>query len=873
MKKAKFKLSLGKSIILGLLAIVLIVVAILVVRWLLLFQLNYDYKKDLTSYGYEDGTTFKPIDEAKSDVTDEGFVLGAQNDTLKVYVNPTNGYVAIYDKRNNTITYSNPLKADEDEVATGINKSFMKSQIIVDYFGSNRLQGTMNSFDDCVAHEQLEIQSIKDGFRFVYTIGSIETKLGIVPLYMSQETFDKLLTKMKDSDAAQFKTKYKPEPGLKEGYLKLIPGVAEKHQGLQTIQTQLAEAGFTKADYIVEMSNSGMDDAVPLTFTVPLEYRLQDDAVTVSVPLNKVTENGGGYIYRMQINRYFGCAGPEEEGYILVPNGCGGIINFNNNKLTAANYSEFVYGIDPLTAEYSQIENAITSKMALYGIFRKNTAVFTTIEDGATFTTLTAGISGKITSYNAVYPTFVLRGSDTLQMFGATGSEAALPIIEDKFYDANLEIRYTMLYGEDVSYSGAANYYRERLIKEGKLTPDGDATVVSKDDIKFYYDVLGATSMVKFFLGTQYNGTYAMTTFDQAINISNDLASKGIKNQVMNFQGWMNGGFSHDAVNRVKLVNQLGNRKKFEKLSKTLAENGGTFYADAALQQVTSISKHYEESNETSRYYASGYNCELGLVNPTTLRKTAGLGYDENRYYLLSPRYLGRYIDIYVDKTKGMNFSGYSFRDLGDVIHSDKRKSCVVNREEALDIIRAGFEDFKSTGKNVMVSSANDYAWQYADDIINVPMNTNEYLIIDEEVPFYQMVIHGCVDYSGLLVNMTEKADNRDVVLELIEKGASPHFVFSEKNSSDIKNTGLNRYYATTYSSWSEEAVDVYTQVNEALKYVNDAYMIDYVNLSKDVKKIAYSNGVTIYVNYGTTAATVDGVNVPAKSYQLGGVQ
>ena len=87
-----------------------------------------------------------------------------------------------------------------------------------------------------------------------------------------------------------------------------------------------------------------------------------------------------------------------------------------------------------------------------------------------------------------------------------------------------------------------------------------------------------------------------------------------------------------------------------------------------------------------------------------------------------------------------------------------------------------------------------------------------------------------------------------------------------------MKRTALNRYYATTYSVWKDEAVTVYQQVNDALKHVSDAQIIDHEILENQVRKVTYDNGVTIYLNYSDTAQTADGVEIPAGSYRMEGI-
>lgn len=863
-------MSKSRKILLGLIGIVLITAASLLGWWYFHYYSYNVYRDYLTSYDYEEGVEFTSLSEEESDV--EGMVLAAENDTLKLYANTESGEVAIVDKRNGEITYSNPVGVDEDTVANETNKNYMRSQLIVDYYNTSRTTGTYDSYTYCTSLGQLEVESLEDGIRFIYTIGDMSSSTGLVPEYISEETLNDVMSKLSEDDAKEVAKKYTTgtTDGLADGYLELLESAKKGASQLRKLNKYFEEAGFTEENYLREMEGSGIEGAVPISFEIPLEYRLVNDGVEATIPMSEVVENGGGSIYRIQMLRYFGAAGTEEDGYMLVPNGSGSLIYFNNGKngTSVANYSEYVYGIDPLMAEYTVMENTENAKMALFGLFREESAVFATIEDGASLAYISAGVSGKINSYNYVYATFVLRGNEKLSMFGTTGNEADLPVVESEFYDANLTIRYTMLTEDDASYSGAANYYRNRLVEEGVLTAQEDA---SGEDIKFYYDILGGVTMTKYILGAQYNGIYAMTTFEQAQEISEDLLANGITNQVLNFQGWMNGGYYHSVVDQINIPSSLGSKSALEALSEALSESGGTFYADVAFQKVTEISKRYSFSNESSRYYGSGYIVDFGLVNPTTLRQTSGLGYNSNLYALISPKFLVHYINSFTSKMENYDISGISLRDLANELHSDKKRTNVIDREEALDVVIGSLSEIEETGKNVMLNNANDYSFGYADDIINVPLTGNDYYIIDEDVPFYAMLLHGYVDYSGDVINLSDTSDETDIILSLIENGASPHYMFSYQSSSEIKNTSVNYFYSTTYSTWSDDALYVYNEVNEALKYVNGAEIVSHEILSSNVRAVTYSNGVTIYVNTGTKDETADGVKVPARSYTVEG--
>ena len=86
-----------------------------------------------------------------------------------------------------------------------------------------------------------------------------------------------------------------------------------------------------------------------------------------------------------------------------------------------------------------------------------------------------------------------------------------------------------------------------------------------------------------------------------------------------------------------------------------------------------------------------------------------------------------------------------------------------------------------------------------------------------------------------------------------------------------MKNTGMNQFYATTYDVWKTEAVEIYNRVNEALWHVNGAQIVGH-EIEGDVRKITYSNGVTIYINYSDETESMDGKTFPAMSYEMEGI-
>lgn len=856
MKRTKKPLSIGKKLLIALLTLALVIGLCYLGYYLVRFTFYNDYRKLIGSYTYETGSELKLQRESLPGYDD--YRLVTEGDALKLYLNEQTTDVAVYDKRSGEITFAAPPGAEEDPVANGVNKNYLRSHIIVNYFNASRTEGIYDSYSMSVEREQFSYEAIENGLRVIYEMGDFSNSSGIVPQYMSEEKFQEIAAQLSEKDAASLGRYYTTTSDV-SGMRQLLKTARNNRMVQQKIQTMLESAGFTEEDYVEQMALAGTSVSVPVSFKVALEYRLGEDYVEVSVPVSAIEENGGAAIFRVQLLRNFGAADDQENGYIVVPNGDGSVINFNNGKTNAGNYSQFIYGIDMLAADYTVLESANNASMALFGMEKENATILATIEDGAALASVTAGIAGKVNNYNYAYTSFVIRGSETLEMFGTTGNEAALPIVEPEPYDHDLTVRYTFLDEDHRGYTGMANFYRDRLIEEGILSPDEP-----EENIPFYYDVIAGVEMTEFFLGKQYMGLTAMTTFEEAAQISDALAERGISNQVMNLQGWFNGGYYHDVPDFIFVSWKLGGKSGLEDLNGAVAANGGTLFADVALQKVTFDSKRYNYQAESAKYYGSGYVASFGQVNPVTLRQTSSLGYSETMYDLISPKFLVRYAGSFAEKFSRYDVDGISLRDLGSALHSDKKRSNQIHREEALDVVTAQLETMAATNKQLLINEANDYAWQTADHILNLPLNDNDYVIVDADIPLYEMIVHGSIDYCGDVYNLTDTADERKLILNMIEYGASPHFVFTWKETTEMKYSGMNSSYSTTFATWQEKAAEVYGEVNEVLRQVSGAAMVQHEILPNNVRKITYSNGITIYVNYSDYALSVDGVQIPA---------
>ncbi|MCL2628069.1 MAG: DUF5696 domain-containing protein [Oscillospiraceae bacterium] len=799
-----------------------------------------------------------------ADISGMSYVTG--NDKLRLYIDEETGNIALYDLRNSSTIYAVHPDMKTDEFASDLNRSLLQSQITLSYFTPTRIPGRFNSFDHAVSMGQFRLESIADGVRVIYTIGDISSPTGIVPVYITLERLQFFLGQLEGTRAYSRNMMRYIESDTAPGHMQLIDAARTGAATLREMNEVFASVGYTAEDFAADMAGSGVEEAVPLHFVVPLEFRLNDDSLIVNVNTTDIREYAGGRIDEIQLMRAFGAGGMNEDGYLVVPNGSGSLIYFNNRKTYADEYMQYIYGQDPMLREYVTLGNIEDVRIPFFGIEAPDRTILGRVEAGDTQAYLTAGISEKFNSFNYIYTGFTLRGSLALTMFGMTGNESTLPVVERDLPELDLTVRYTIL--ENKGYSGMAERARELLIEEGSLQAD----LLPQDDIPFYMDLVGSVMGQKFFAGIRYMGQIPMTTYEQAEEIIDDLTSSGVTRQVVNYAGWFNRGYYHDIPDKIKPVRQLGAVRDLEALARKVEAENGKLYSDTSMLTVPWSTRRYRWDLESTRYYGGGMVGGFGQVNPITLFNTFSAGYLEVMYNAMSPRFLTRYMDSYIKAFDKYDLTGTSLRDMGGFLASDRRRTGMIHREEAKEVILHNMEKLHDEGDPLMIAGGNMYALRFASDLINMPLAHNTFYVVDEEIPFYQMIIHGRLDYAGMPINLSADFDEDALILRLVEYGASPHFAFTYESANEMKYTGLNWKYSTKYDNWSDKAKEIYHAVNGALQYVSGAEMTSHEILRSGLRLITYSNGVQIVINRSNTERTLDGETIQPVGFIVRGV-
>ena len=810
----------------------------------------------------------------------KGMEKVAENEYLTLYIDEEETDIAVVDNKTGKIWYSNPTDSESDSVASVYYQRVLKSQLQITYYNSAVQSSTMDNYNDSIANKQFVINEESDGVTVIYTLGDLGTQNLLLPLAISETNMQKWMDAMPESALKKINRNYTlidPVNGKKvdiETHLEAYPGYVERGENFYVLRSSVKdylreelsgyfiEAGYTMEDHEAEMIAGGAGEAEndKPWFTIPLTYRLEEDSLVVCVDPESVDYNDESYyLVDIDILPYFGAAGADEEGYIFVPDGSGALINLNNGKTTVSSYSAVVFGTDEtslmLSNTRSEIDHSRNIKMPVFGIKSGDQALFSVIEEGAGYANITADIGGRITSYNKVNAGFAylqyglaslsdMVGANVYQMYGPAEFEGIY------------QLRYFFLTDEDADYSGMANVYRQYLEETGVLTKND-----ADEKIPFYVEFIGSINKYKTFLGVKYNAVEAVTTYKQAEEIVSTLNELGIDDPTVIYSGWMNGGLRGTAATKVRPVAALNKGgTNLNEFQQNMKNNDIDVYMTVDMQYV------YQDKpfdGYSTLMYGPGYFDRNDIIVKEYVLADGSL--DGKLANLISPYYAGTVSKALVDAASKYMINGFNLGSASNYLYSDFLEDRFVDRQKAIGLYQDAITSMDAAVEGLLGDNNNVYTMQYTEDIINAPFGSNSYQLLDEDVPFYEMVLHGYMNYAGEPMNMAD--DYTTALLKSVESGAGLYYQWIYADNSVLTETDFDYLYSVGYKHWIDTAAKDYQKVNQALNGLENLVITEHEILAENVTRTTYEDGTEVYVNFGKNDVSCDGVTISGKDF------
>ncbi|WP_195576380.1 DUF5696 domain-containing protein [Paenibacillus sp. 1001270B_150601_E10] len=776
----------------------------------------------------------------------------AENDDLKLYLNRSTAEIAVVDKKNSYTWFSNPQERSNDTLAAPLYQAELASQLIVNYYSENGQLNRMNSYDESVAKQQIQIESIENGVQVTYTFGDASDARGIIPQTIHKEQMEaKILSKLPDEDAKKrWLSRYRLDEET---------GIYRVRQLQDYIAEEMAELlksiGYTEEDALADEGEAAAEQTdvkQKPEFQVALQYKLDGDQLVAIVPSDKVSYKTSFPLASIDVLPFFGAAGTDAKGYMIVPDGSGALIHLNSEKLNAEPYVMPVYGPDDMFKAEEQWQINEKTRMPIFGMKQDDRAFIGMIEDGDGLATILADISGRNHSFNSISSRYRILAMDRYTLTSGTKS-SSVPMLEKKGYEGELRIRYSFLSGDEANYVGMADVYRDYLTKIFGWKP------VEGTSAPFVLELLGSFPKQKSFLGIPYTSNEALTTFDQAQTIAAMLKDAGVDDLAMRYVGWFNDGIRHESPKSVSVDRVLGGKKDWMALSIFADKENISLYADVALMEQYETSKHASYYLMQSKARKYEYDPVMNMENKS--------GFS---YTLLSPAKLGDVTTAFVTRLKKLGTDGVSLRDLGDTLYSDFNPSQMITRQDALRTAKETALSIQQSGERVMVNGGNVYVLPAADLVVNAPTMSSRANLSDEDVPFYQIVLHGFVDLAGQPFNQGSMVDVRTSMLKAAETGMSVYYSWFYADPSAVKNTEYDSYMSQSYATWKDEAIKQYKELSELHQATRGQLITGHGKLSDGVTWTEYENNVAVIVNYTNDVVQVKGHQIEPMSFLVG---
>ena len=593
-------------------------------------------------------------------------------------------------------------------------------------------------------------------------------------------------------------------------------------------------------------------------FKIPVEYTISDNnSFKAEIIVSEIEEYSTQRIMSISLIPHFGAGSIEDEGYLFIPDGSGAIIEFNNNQGHRTEYSRPVYGRDQSVSMGVNYTVMQQQTLPVFGIVN-NDAGFVAVIEGSDADVNASASSTKRSAHNYVYANFEMRKKDSYTMKEGNWDAKMLTLIgQMPFNSSNFSVEYFFLDEDDVSYSGMAREYRQYLIDVY-----GFSKKTFDEEMPLYMEVYGAVTKNGNFLGVPTREVVAMTTYAELANMLKEAAEVGITNTVVDYVGWQKGGPNIKVPTNLKYESKLGGKSGYQALLKVAEELNSKIFNRVEFVYVEQAGNGYTKSSLVAKSAGKTpiqkfiYNLGSGTKN--TKATTT---------FFVSTRLFDEILEKFSKNYAKLGLTNLSFESLGNVVYSDFRTKEYYDINAQVEIISANIKEFKDEGMSLLMNQPNEYAMVYADYLSNVASFSSQFLMTDYAVPFVQTVLHGWVSYSAPAIS--ESGDIEEAFLKTIETGSSLMFIFTAKETSQIRDSGYNFLYASDYSIWLDTAAEMYKKVNEALGDLQEVEIQNHRRVQKEVFETVYADGTSILVNYSDYDVEVDGRIVKSMSYDV----
>lgn len=595
-------------------------------------------------------------------------------------------------------------------------------------------------------------------------------------------------------------------------------------------------------------------------FVIPVQYVLEEDCLAASIISEGIEEEvwedpdtdpeKKQSVMNVALLPFMGAAGSDDEGYLIIPDGSGALIHFNNGRTGAAIYQQDVYGRDDALTIRKAATTTYDVNMPLFGIVRNGRALMAVVENGDYQAQLNAMVNGQLTGYSNAYfaVQYIHMEANTIMPGSEHSTDVMLPT--NTFRDmGNFTVRYYPLAAENATYADVAAAYRAQL---GLKESIADAATQQ-------LEMVASIPSIDTFLGVPYESVRVLTSYEQAAQTLRDFAADGLNDLTLRYTGWSKQSVRGKMVTGLDLDNRLGGKKAFDGLRQAVKETGAEMILAVDLIDI------YEDGNGYWSLFAAtnSVNSTAKQV-PEFLQSTGYQDPEGKPWYLLSPDKVPEAARKLAENLSGQ-VDGVSLSMLGNTVYSSFGKTG-ISRTSAGMYWQQALETLSGKIQTLSAKTASAYAFPYIEQVDATPCASSRFEVTDMEIPFYQMVTHGA------MVLYTEPANEdgnvRKALLRAIEYGMYPSWRVIAGDTALLSGTDYASWHAASLDAWREEIKNTAAWMAPLGVYAG-MQMTGHEQVTATLSVTTYANGDMVLVNYGSEDAEHLGVTVPALGYAI----
>lgn len=583
-----------------------------------------------------------------------------------------------------------------------------------------------------------------------------------------------------------------------------------------------------------------------LGFGYELHVNLEDDVLTASIPIESIYEDSETFkIANVYVYPFMGYTKMDEvEGYMFVPDASGSLIHYKDYRGQFKQpFNQMIYGANigideshvlSLFKGMNTINESMGLVMPVFGSVHtdKELGFLGIIDSGDVSARLYAYPNGAILPYNWITPSFIYR-----QFYNQLTSKSSgtMVIRQEKKNDFDISLQYHLIDGDEANYVGMAKVYRTYLEEK---------EVLKDEEVDYQIRVDFLASEVK--SGLLKRQTVTMTTFDQVQSILQTLKDKGTTDVLSVIKGWQSGGpYTSLPHKDFKTDSSLGSLSDLKDTENIIFDND--------LQRYNPKTNKMNSATLVKK-----------LNKRTYVEEVFGKVYD--KYYFITPEQSLQNSDKLIQEFSKNDLKNVAIEGISENLFSYLLKGDPVDRVHSTKVYKQILEQFKKSNFNLSLYAPNAVFWEYADNLLDVQVDSSNYVFTGEEVPFLEIVLKGKKAMYAPYTNFNANHDT--YMLNMIEYGVYPSFILTYEPSSLLQLTNSSDLYSTYYEEYIDQIVEYDAIFSELHSKIKGATIEDHYRNGNFVE-VTYSNGVKVVVNYGDSAVEYDGVVVKAMDFEV----